>query len=59
METSKHFALMWPYGKEMERRWSSWDKMDEKKKWLKKVKDGKEEYAVDLVESLFSNLDVY
>ena len=33
--------------------------MDEKMKWLKKVKDRKEEYTVDLVETFFLNLDVY
>ena len=33
--------------------------MDEKKKWLKTVKDGEKEHTVDLVETFFSNLDLY
>ena len=33
--------------------------MDKKKKWLKKVKNREEEYTVDLMEMLFSNLDLY
>ena len=59
METGKHVALICPYGEEIGRGWSSWEEMDEKKKWLKKVKDGEEEYTVDLVETFFSNLDLY
>ena len=58
-ETRKHIALICPYGEEIGRRWSSWEEMDEKKRWLKKVKDGKEEFTVDLVETFFSNLDLY
>ena len=33
--------------------------MDEKKKWLKKMKDREEEYMMDLMETFFSNLDLY
>ena len=58
-ETGKHIALVCPYGEEIGRRWSRWEEMDEKKKWLTKVKDGEEEYTVDLVETFFSNLDLY
>ena len=58
-ETGKHVALICPYREEIGRRLSNWKEMDEKKKWLNKVKDGKEEYTVDLVETFFSNLDLY
>ena len=33
--------------------------MDKKRKWMKKVKDRKEKYTVDLVETFFSNLNLY
>ena len=33
--------------------------MDEKKKWIKKVKNGKKKYSVDLVETLYLNLNIY
>ena len=59
MEIDKHVALVCPYGEEIDRRWNNWEEMDEKKKWLKKMKDGKEEYTVDLVETFFSYLDLY
>ena len=59
VQTGKHIALICPYGEEIGRRWSSWEKMDAKKRWLKKVKDEEEEYSVDLVETFFSNLDLY
>ena len=59
METGKHLALVCSYGEEIGRRWSSWKEMDEKRKWMKKVKDRKEKYMVDLVETFFSNLDLY
>ena len=59
MKTGKHVALVCPYGEEIERRWSSWEEMDKKKKWLKKVKDEEKEYTMDLVETFFSNLDLY
>ncbi|KAF8419055.1 hypothetical protein BGX38DRAFT_1147473 [Terfezia claveryi] len=32
--------------------------MDERRRWLNKVKDGGEEYSVDLVGTFFSNLDL-
>ena len=51
--------MICPYGEEIGRRWSSWEEMDEKKRWMKKVKDGEEEYTVDLVETFFSNIDLY
>ena len=59
METGKHVALICPYGEEIGRRWSNWEEMDEKKKWLKKMKDREEEFTVDLVETFFANLDLY
>ena len=59
METGKHVALVCPYGEEIGRRWSSWEEMDEKRKQRKKIKDREEEYTVDLVETFFSNLDLY
>lgn len=34
---------------EIGRRWSNWQEMNERGRWLKKVKDGGEEYTVDLV----------
>ena len=58
METGKHVALICPYREEIGRRWSSWGEMNEKK-WLKRVKDREEEYTVDLVETFFSNLNLY
>ena len=59
VETGKHVALVCPFGEEIRRRWSTWEDMDERKKWLKKVKDGEGEYTEDLVETFFSNLDLY
>ena len=38
METGNHIALVRPYGEEIGRKWSSWEDMDERKKWLKKIK---------------------
>ena len=51
--------MICPYGEEIGQRWSSWEETDEKKKWLKRVKDREEEHTVDLVETFFSNLDLY
>ena len=33
--------------------------MDEKNKWLKKVKYKEEEHVADLVETVFSNIELY
>ncbi|KAF8419629.1 hypothetical protein BGX38DRAFT_1280341 [Terfezia claveryi] len=41
-------------GEEIGRRWSNWEEMDAGKR----VKDGGEEYAVDLVETFFSSFDL-
>ena len=59
MQSGKHVALICPYREEIGRKWSSWEEMDKRKKWLKKMKDREEEYMVDLVETFFSNLDLY
>ena len=59
METGEHIALVCPHGEEIGQRWNSWKEMDEKKRWMKKVKDGEEEVMIDLVETFFSNLDLY
>ncbi|KAF8417519.1 hypothetical protein EV426DRAFT_645802 [Tirmania nivea] len=58
VETGKHVALVCPRGEEIRRRWGNWEEMDEPRRWLKKVKDGGDEYMVDLVETFFSNLDL-
>ena len=59
METGQHIALVCPYGEEIGQRWCSWEEMDEKKKWMKKIKDREKEHIEDLVETFFSNLDLY
>ncbi|KAF8416879.1 hypothetical protein EV426DRAFT_703220 [Tirmania nivea] len=58
VETDKHVALLCPRGEEIGRRWGNWEEMDDRKRWLKKVKDEGDEYTVDLVETFFSNLDL-
>ena len=58
-EPDKHIALICAYWEEIGQRWSSWEEMDQKKKWLRQVKDREEEYMVDLVETCFLNLDLY
>ena len=59
MDTGKPIDLACLYREEIGWRWSSWKEMDEKTKWLKKVKNREEEYMVDLVETFFLNLDLY
>ena len=59
METGEHVALGWTHGEDIGRRWSSWEEIDKKKKWMKKVKGGEEEYTMDLVETFFYNLDLH
>lgn len=59
MERGRHIAFTCLYGDKIGRRWSSWKDIDEKKNWLKKIKDREEEFPVDLVEMFFSNLDLY
>ena len=59
MAAGKHLALVNPYGEKIGYSWSSWQEMDEKKKWLKEVKHMKEEYMKDLMETFFPNLDLY
>lgn len=39
-ETGRHVALVCSYGEEIGRRWSTLEEMDERKRWLKNVKDG-------------------
>jgi len=36
----------------------TWGKMDEKERWMKKVKDSDGDYVVDLVETFFADLDL-
>ncbi|KAF8426002.1 hypothetical protein EV426DRAFT_715912 [Tirmania nivea] len=55
VETSRHVALVCPRGEEIGQRWDNWEEMDERKEWIKKIKDGGEEYTVDL---FFPNLDL-
>ena len=35
-------------------RWGTWEDVDERKKWMKKVKEEDKEVTVDLVEALFT-----
>ncbi|KAF8441147.1 hypothetical protein BGX38DRAFT_823305 [Terfezia claveryi] len=42
VETGKHVA---PCVEEIGRRWGSWEDMNDRRRWLKKVKDGGEEYT--------------
>jgi len=35
-----------------------WEQMDEKERWMKKVKDPDGDYVVDLVETFFTDLDL-
>ena len=37
VETGKHIALVCTHGEEIGRRWSSWEDMDEKKEWMKRL----------------------
>ena len=48
IETGKHVAFVCPYEERIGQRW---EKMDKKKKWLKKVKNREKVYIVDLVET--------
>ena len=56
MEKGKHVALVCTYGEEIGRR--QLEDMDERKKWMGKVKDGEGEYIAYLVETFFFNLDL-
>ena len=57
-ETGRHVALSCIEGKWLGRKWGAWGDMDDSKKWKKQVKDGEREYTVDLVEELFTKLDL-
>ena len=59
IETDKYIALVWLYREDMGPRWSNWEEMDKKKKYLKKVKDREKQYTMDLVETFFLNLNLY
>ena len=43
MERCKYVVLVCLHEEEIVRRWSSWEEMDAKKKWMKKMKDREEE----------------
>lgn len=54
---AEHVADTWS-GEEISRMWGSWEEIDERGRWLRKVRDGGKETTVDLVEIFFSNLDL-
>ena len=41
IEKGKHIVLICPYGEDIGQRWNSCKEMDKKKKWFKKLQDGK------------------
>ena len=49
-ETGNHIALSCPEGEWLGRRWSSWEQMDEKERWMRKEKDGDRVVVTDIVE---------
>ena len=48
-------ALVCTHGEGIARRWGCWEDMDERDRWVKKVKDPGGGYVVDLVETFFAN----
>jgi len=58
-ETGKHIALVCTHGEDIGRRWSTWEDMDDRAKWARKEKHEKGFYTVDLVEMVFSKIDLY
>jgi len=40
------------------RRWSSWEQVDEKQRWMQKKEEGDKEVVVDLMETFFTNLSL-
>ena len=49
-ETGDHIALTCPEGEWLNRRWSPWEQMDEKERWMRKEKDGDRVVVTDIVE---------
>jgi len=57
-ETGKHIALVCTHGEDVGRRWSTWEDMDDRVRWARKEKDEEGFYTVDLVETIFSKIDL-
>jgi len=57
-ETGKYVALVCTRGEDIGRRCSTWEDMDDRARWARKEKDEKGFYTVDLVETLFSKIDL-
>jgi len=54
----KHVALVYIHGEDIGRRWGTWEAMDERERWMKKVNDPDGDYVIDLVETFFAGLDL-
>ena len=57
-ETGKHIALVCTHGEHIGRKWGTWEGMDDRARCVKKEKDDKGWYTVDLVETFFSEFDL-
>jgi len=57
-ETGRHIALVCIHGEEIGWKWGTWEDMDDPEQWRKRVKDPDGDYALDLVEEFFANIDL-